>query len=488
MDIHEGDIIMISDKEDDGWSYGYNYSTGKGGLVPQNYLEKCENIYCEEEEKSEGPYSEKELKDMKMVYIAVQNVKGDKKKKHLLLREGDLVTQVQETDDPEMWSGNVRKPNNEILDSGRFPKNAIVLEKIENIQKRQTEAKKQKEMKETQSKQKIAKEKALGRSQVSLIEEALAEREKASQSQTNPKIKIKTLPTSYAEEPLQSNPLPIQLPIQKYTDQQQMTDMNRVLIILKASIDHEVKEKRLNDAHAKILEKNLNKLQEEVQRDKPIGTDFREVNILLVGKTRAGKTTVAKMIQNLFQIVKSASMFVGTVNTNITQVEIRYNNINYRINFIDTPGLFELTPSEEYNKGGPKRDNETLLKLIRQDLLQSGLTVHAVFFCFTGELEEGGQDAKALELYLHNFPNVPWIAVYTRAEGLLPKDIKDLRKQLKEHPNEFIQNHDIYFAGALPDPTSLPIDEIDPKQSLRYLNNIAQYRKDILKYIAKIKK
>lgn len=278
------------------------------------------------------------------------------------------------------------------------------------------------------------------------------------------------------------------LPIQRYTYEQKIADMNKFNETIEASVDLDIDEDRISDEEVDEIKDQMDDFRKLIESEQPIGRDFKEINILLLGKTRAGKTTVAKMVQNLFQTVRSPTVFVGTINPGIIQVEIRYENTNYRINFIDTPGLFELTPSEEYNKGGPKRENEALLNLIREDLLASGITINAAFFCLAINegLPPGGQDVRALERYLNIIDGLRWIAVSTHAEASLPEDRDSMREQIKEYPNKYISNVKVYFAGAIPDPSDLPLDQVEYPKLLRYLENIAEYRKHLLKYIAKI--
>ncbi|CAF3652745.1 unnamed protein product [Rotaria socialis] len=66
-------------------------------------------------------------------------------------------------------------------------------------------------------------------------------------------------------------------------------------------------------------------------------------NLLLMGKTGTGKTTISKVIENPCYVPPNANIYSGTKQISIHSVSTTLNNSNdiFLFNIIDTPGMFD---------------------------------------------------------------------------------------------------------------------------------------------------
>jgi len=157
LTFKEGDTISVLEQQDESWWVGINNRTRQIGMLPSNYVEECEDEFCEDEEDEEETYSplsddeesidykikanipltDEELRSEGLVYMAVKNTRGNKKTNRLLLRVGDIVSNVKRVDD-KLWSGMVVKNvsvGEPKISSGKFPHEAVELTSIKEVQK-----------------------------------------------------------------------------------------------------------------------------------------------------------------------------------------------------------------------------------------------------------------------------------------------------------------------------------------------------------------
>ena len=82
-------------------------------------------------------------------------------------------------------------------------------------------------------------------------------------------------------------------------------------------------------------------------RSKPARTEYR--NIIVVGKTGAGKSTVANKIigDDVFKV--SDSLRAVTKRQTHTMVDLEYVDVTYKIKMVDTVGLFDTGESKITN-------------------------------------------------------------------------------------------------------------------------------------------
>jgi SH3 domain len=175
LSFKENDTISILEQQDDDWWVGINNRTRQIGMVPANYVEECDDEFCDDndEDNDEETYSEDEesieykikanipltndeLKAENLVYMAIKNTRGNKKTNKLLLRVGDIVSSVKYVDD-KVWSGRVVKRVSDgepIITAGNFSNEAVELTSIEEVQKLIAENEQKAKMSKKQDKRK----------------------------------------------------------------------------------------------------------------------------------------------------------------------------------------------------------------------------------------------------------------------------------------------------------------------------------------------
>jgi len=157
--------------------------------------------------------------------------------------------------------------------------------------------------------------------------------------------------------------------------------------------------------------------------------------------------------------------------------------INYNLNIIDTPGLFEQTKSLE-----DKRTNEDLTKMIAHCLEHDITKVHLIFFVCSYDEGIKDDELKAFTTFVNLFKGAEQkiCLLISRAEGY-PEDYKKfLVEEIKQHPTfntmiELVGNR-IFFTGSVKkeDYESGSIESIQ-----RSMLNITEMRKILLDLIFK---
>ena len=89
-------------------------------------------------------------------------------------------------------------------------------------------------------------------------------------------------------------------------------------------------------------------------------------NVLLVGRTRAGKTTFRHVVQDVTHVPSEASLFSNTKDAKRTSISIEdfqegRPSLHYTLNIVDTPGLFEVTRASDETK---ERSNKIIQQCI----------------------------------------------------------------------------------------------------------------------------
>jgi hypothetical protein len=136
---------------------------------------------------------------------------------------------------------------------------------------------------------------------------------------------------------------------------------------------------------------------QEPVHNAPLSTKLIVRNVLILGKSRAGKSTLQGMLEDPALFALPMSLFRGTKDATLRQTLLEWQGQRYLFNVLDTPGLFE---KEAKSKSG-KRDNTTLLDMLQEDIEEVMDVVHCVFIVLP--LHWDSDDIESVSTFLNFF-------------------------------------------------------------------------------------
>jgi GTP-binding protein EngB required for normal cell division len=231
-------------------------------------------------------------------------------------------------------------------------------------------------------------------------------------------------------------------------------------------------------AESELEEVKKEELQEIPEEE--IVRDEKTQNILLIGRSRSGKTTLINLLEEVCQVVGMGSLFYATREPELHELELS----DYRLRVVDTPGLCEYA-----QKGKTQRTNEEIVQLIKEKAKEffggkEFEQVDTVLMTFTVESGINSGDMMALETFLPLLPQkTKKILVITHAECYSNHDHSSLRSQLSQHArlsvliNTYFRGaENILFTGAL-DEHDLNLEQT----TTRKLRQIHFYREALIR-------
>jgi len=217
-----------------------------------------------------------------------------------------------------------------------------------------------------------------------------------------------------------------------------------------------------------------------------LGDKFLETinrNILFLGRTRVGKSSIIQILKNPSAISMPLSIYRGTVNAELSNYVFDYDaeKTKININIFDTPGLFEKSID------GVKRTTEKLLEVIKECVEKEITKFHLI--CFVISVKDGinDQDIEAIKIfknYLMENMNKNCCLIVTGFENKNQTDIEKLKIEI-DSLKEFDDIRDlfgrgIYFSGII-DHTYYDNGQAETFNNC--LENVYNYRRILLKLI-----
>jgi len=180
-------------------------------------------------------------------------------------------------------------------------------------------------------------------------------------------------------------------------------------------------------------------------------------NIIFLGRTRSGKSTALGVLKDPFEFTKQCSLFSQTKDPFLFSFTMEFNpegkeGVNYNINIMDTPGLFERRSSKETDDA---RNNEMIKSIIFKCLEFEITKIHALFFVCSFESGINTEDVQSiLEMNkLFGGGNKTFSLLVTRSETKIAKRRAELEEQIRKVPElqQFFKdpNAKVFFTGAL---------------------------------------
>eukprot|EP01091_Cochliopodium_minus_P001405 TRINITY_DN11275_c0_g1_i1.p1 TRINITY_DN11275_c0_g1~~TRINITY_DN11275_c0_g1_i1.p1 ORF type:complete len:334 (+),score=81.51 TRINITY_DN11275_c0_g1_i1:64-1065(+) len=174
-------------------------------------------------------------------------------------------------------------------------------------------------------------------------------------------------------------------------------------------------------------------------------------NVLIMGKTGVGKSTLYKLLTNPDQDPEKSTLFSHTIKPLFSHFTFSASNkLTVALNLIDTPGLREKTKDDK----AESRNDETLMHIIMQCVEREITTLHALIICISTEQRLTQDDEIAINLILKAFReegndnDIPIIICVTRAEDKSETWFKEKILEIRQVPFlKDIPNSRIKFSG-----------------------------------------
>jgi len=223
---------------------------------------------------------------------------------------------------------------------------------------------------------------------------------------------------------------------------------------IKINKDKEEENLTTNNDELKFFEKEIikkRKIQTIIEDDLDnINCQFYEAkirNILFVGATKSGKTTLLNILKNpKYFDTDKPTLFSTTRYAKLRCFVTEDNLEHYCVNIIDTPGLFEITKDET-----KRRTNEEIISLI-MDCLRNEITkIHKIFFVFSKLLGLQPSNVDSINILLERFPAFEdkCALIMTNCEDILEEDIEVYTNDLKCSKIKNINKMPILFSGCI---------------------------------------
>jgi len=149
------------------------------------------------------------------------------------------------------------------------------------------------------------------------------------------------------------------------------------------------------------FEAELNKLLREVRINNKYPMEETQTrNVLMVGKTRSGKSTAVGVLKDPCYEPKAMSIFSDTFDPKFQSFSLDDKNrsIKYTINIIDTPGLKEMK-----RVGESARGDQVILNTINHCLENEITKINTLLIFISFDLGVGKQDLESFQTYIENF-------------------------------------------------------------------------------------
>jgi GTP-binding protein EngB required for normal cell division len=179
----------------------------------------------------------------------------------------------------------------------------------------------------------------------------------------------------------------------------------------------------------------------------------QERNIVLMGRSRTGKSTVAKVMGDVFHFSTEKTLFAETKQVEFHKVKTgTTDGRHYYFNIIDVPGFFDISTDEKKNL-----TNEQVKQFINRCISQNVCNIHifAYVFSLSGGIIE--QDIQAMIYTQNQFKDLStnMALIVTNCEHLTEEQRQELcdsffanQMAVQNRLKDFFKQG-IYFMGCL---------------------------------------
>jgi len=215
----------------------------------------------------------------------------------------------------------------------------------------------------------------------------------------------------------------------------------------------------------------LEKVKYELRKRDNYNLEETELrNVLMMGRTRSGKSTAVGVIKDLCHEPKEISIFSDTENPKFQSFALlnKKDGVKLTLNMIDTPGVFEVKVDE-----ARARINETILKVISQCSQNEITKLHCVIIFSSFETGINIQDVEAIKMFSEIFEGTNIILCITRSEGKSGRFKENLKDQLTQYKElKHIAKDQIFFMGCFDSKTTQLVKKEDIIECYRDINSM----------------
>jgi GTP-binding protein EngB required for normal cell division len=206
-------------------------------------------------------------------------------------------------------------------------------------------------------------------------------------------------------------------------------------------------------------------------------------NIVLIGRTRTGKSTIADTIRNPFHLPSLPGLFAGTRNISFNRITTTHQGNSYFFTIIDSPGLYDIMQNE-----GERLTNATIKKHLDECITKDITHIHAFAFVFSSGGGINIEDIRSMVFIQENYPELKnfFMLIITHCEEDDAKERNNFLEEFFQHPD--VSRHrlkdffglGIHFMGCLrPQLQRVPNMTAARNQA----NNILEMRKELLDFL-----
>jgi len=203
-------------------------------------------------------------------------------------------------------------------------------------------------------------------------------------------------------------------------------------------------------------------------------------NVLFVGKSRSGKSTVIRTLRGVENSIDALTLFSETKEVQFRNFALQSKDPHekdYTFNIIDTPGLFEVKRA-----GQKARTDEEILNMI-SDCLKNEITrLHLIILFCSITAGVDNSDVLAMKKLIETFGVDTNMAIcITRSENSSPADRGKILGELEQHAEvgDLIQQvkKNVFFMGA-----------VDPERASEHtlqkmVDRVVEDRANLLQFI-----
>jgi GTPase SAR1 family protein len=181
-------------------------------------------------------------------------------------------------------------------------------------------------------------------------------------------------------------------------------------------------------------------------------------NVLILGKSRSGKSTMIGVLKDPTFAAEELSLFANKMEAQFQAFSLRDvqdEKTRYNLNVIDTPGLEEQGKENE-----AVRSDESILKSIQFCLRNEITKIHMLVICVSAFQGVSNSDCAVFEAYIKEFfhEKIPIVICISRAESKTESEKQKLAEEFKSHsffgPLLKNPNVSVQFMGCVDESTA----------------------------------